>query len=198
LNPCSCPSQAVHAKKLSYVDFNFTQVIGELHGIHMLKLASLYVVQITMHWDVLVHKWVPANAVNVVLDRLNLVRDGMPSNVFACIGRRANSRFYCIYCCTTSASFSPAGEPPVSWALVKVLPSNAAVVKSLASKSLINASEKNSMPQLVWCTTNHSFVPSNLWLMTRDRMASSVARPPALRITCASLHTTVQMPLAPG
>ena len=38
----------------------------------------------------------------------------------------------------------------------------------------------------VWCTTNHSAVPRSLYEMTSDRMASSVARPPALRMTCAS------------
>lgn len=47
---------------------------------------------------------------------------------------------------------------------------------------------KSSMPQPVWCTTNHSLVPSSLCEMTRERMASSVARPPALRMTCASLQ----------
>ena len=44
---------------------------------------------------------------------------------------------------------------------------------------------KNSMPQLVWWQTNHSVVPSSLCEMTKLRMASSVARPPALRMTCA-------------
>src|ERR1700722_7965367 len=34
--------------------------------------------------------------------------------------------------------------------------------------------------------TNHSCVPRSLWEMTSDRMASSVARPPALRMTWAS------------
>src|SRR6185295_3651564 len=34
--------------------------------------------------------------------------------------------------------------------------------------------------------TNHSFVPSSLYEITSERIASSLARPPALRITCAS------------
>src|ERR1700747_1900953 len=34
--------------------------------------------------------------------------------------------------------------------------------------------------------TNHSFVPKSLYEMTRERIASSLARPPALRITCTS------------
>src|SRR5512141_1504961 len=34
--------------------------------------------------------------------------------------------------------------------------------------------------------TNHSRVPSSLWEITSDRIASSLARPPALRMTCAS------------
>src|SRR5260221_2877490 len=34
--------------------------------------------------------------------------------------------------------------------------------------------------------TNHSFVPSSLEEITSERIASSLARPPALRITCAS------------
>ena len=42
------------------------------------------------------------------------------------------------------------------------------------------------MPQLVWWMTNHSFVPSSLYEITSERMASSLARPPALRMTCAS------------
>jgi hypothetical protein len=36
------------------------------------------------------------------------------------------------------------------------------------------------MPQSVWCTTNHSFVPSSLCEMTSERIASSLARPPAV------------------
>src|SRR5215468_6943285 len=38
--------------------------------------------------------------------------------------------------------------------------------------------------------TNHSRVPSSLYEMTSDRIASSLARPPALRITCASPSTS--------
>ena len=34
--------------------------------------------------------------------------------------------------------------------------------------------------------TNHSRVPSSLYEITSDRIASSLARPPALRMTCAS------------
>ena len=45
---------------------------------------------------------------------------------------------------------------------------------------------KNSMPQFVWWMTNHSAVPSSLWEMTSERIASSLARPPALRMTWAS------------
>ena len=50
----------------------------------------------------------------------------------------------------------------------------------------MTSSLKNSMPQFVWWTTNHSRVPSSLYEMTSDRIASSLARPPALRITWAS------------
>jgi hypothetical protein len=42
------------------------------------------------------------------------------------------------------------------------------------------------MPQLVWWMTNHSRVPSSLWEITSERIASSLARPPAFRITWAS------------
>src|SRR5258705_6860370 len=42
------------------------------------------------------------------------------------------------------------------------------------------------IPQSLWCTTNHSWVPSSLWEITSERMASSDARPPALRMTWAS------------
>ena len=42
------------------------------------------------------------------------------------------------------------------------------------------------MPHSVWWITNHSLVPSSLCEMTSDRIASSLARPPAFRITWAS------------
>src|ERR1700731_721474 len=42
------------------------------------------------------------------------------------------------------------------------------------------------IPQSVWGTTNHSRVPRSLYEITRDRMASSLARPPAFRITWAA------------
>ena len=45
---------------------------------------------------------------------------------------------------------------------------------------------EESMPQSVWWMTNHSLVPSSLYEITRERIASSDALPPALRITCAS------------
>ena len=45
---------------------------------------------------------------------------------------------------------------------------------------------KNSIPQSVWWMTNHSAVPSSLYEMTSERIASSLARPPALRMTWAS------------
>ena len=38
---------------------------------------------------------------------------------------------------------------------------------------------KNSIPQSVWWMTNHSAVPSSLYEMTSERIASSLARPPA-------------------
>ena len=47
----------------------------------------------------------------------------------------------------------------------------------------MTSSVKNSIPQLVWWMTNHSLVPSSLYEMTRERMASSLARPPAFRMT---------------
>ena len=50
----------------------------------------------------------------------------------------------------------------------------------------MTSSSNSSMPQSVWWTTNHSRVPSSLWEITSERSASSLARPPALRITCAS------------
>ncbi len=46
-------------------------------------------------------------------------------------------------------------------------------------------SSKYSIPQSVWWTTNHSSVPSSLCDTTSERIASSVARPPAFRNTCA-------------
>jgi len=42
------------------------------------------------------------------------------------------------------------------------------------------------IPQSVWWITMHSRVPSSCVEMTIDRSASSLARPPALRTTCAS------------
>ena len=50
----------------------------------------------------------------------------------------------------------------------------------------MTSSVKNSMPQFVWWMTNHSRVPSSLYEMTSERIASSLARPPALRMTWAS------------
>ena len=44
----------------------------------------------------------------------------------------------------------------------------------------------SSIPQSVWWMTNHSRVPRSLYEITNDRMASSLARPPAFRITWAS------------
>src|SRR5262249_31346986 len=52
----------------------------------------------------------------------------------------------------------------------------------LRRSSLVNV----SMPQSVWCITPNSFVPRSSVEMTRERIASSDARPPALRIMCAS------------
>src|SRR5208282_2776824 len=37
--------------------------------------------------------------------------------------------------------------------------------------------------------TNHSLVPNSLYEITSERIASSLARPPALRITCAAPST---------
>ena len=43
----------------------------------------------------------------------------------------------------------------------------------------MTSSVKNSIPQSVWWMTNHSAVPSSLYEMTSERIASSLARPPA-------------------
>ena len=43
----------------------------------------------------------------------------------------------------------------------------------------MTSSVKISMPQLVWWMTNHSPVPCSLWEITSERIASSLARPPA-------------------
>ena len=48
------------------------------------------------------------------------------------------------------------------------------------------SSLNSSMPQSLWCTTKYSSVPSSLCEITSERIASSLARPPALRITWAS------------
>ena len=48
------------------------------------------------------------------------------------------------------------------------------------------SSVNSSMPQFVWWMTNHSRVPRSLYDMTSERSASSLARPPAFRMTCAS------------
>src|SRR5215213_382320 len=51
----------------------------------------------------------------------------------------------------------------------------------------LNSSSVNvSIPQPVWCMRTISFVPSRRCEMARERIASSVTTPPALRITCAS------------
>src|SRR5262245_5116476 len=47
-------------------------------------------------------------------------------------------------------------------------------------------SEKSSIPQPVWWISTISSVPSSRWLMTSERIASSVTTPPALRMTWAS------------
>src|SRR5215467_15306226 len=80
----------------------------------------------------------------------------------------------------------PQTEPPPCLGLDQVLPSKFAVARLSSSKVLMISSEKVSMPQLLWWMTNHSLVPSSLCEITSERMASSVARPPALRITWAS------------
>src|SRR5262249_31124223 len=80
----------------------------------------------------------------------------------------------------------PQTEPPPCLALDHALPSKFAVARLSSSKVLMISSENVSIPQLVWWMTNHSLVPSSLCEITSERMASSVARPPALRITWAS------------
>src|SRR6266446_4462762 len=83
---------------------------------------------------------------------------------------------------TNWASVEP-GPLPTSrnpWAL------SSAVSRLRARRSRMRASVKNSIPQLVWWMTNHSRVPRSLYEITSERMASSLARPPALRMTCAS------------
>jgi hypothetical protein len=72
----------------------------------------------------------------------------------------------------------PVSRQP-SWPIV-------AVSRLLASSLRMISSVKVSMPQSVWWITNHSRVPSSLCEITSERIASSLARPPALRITCAS------------
>jgi hypothetical protein len=49
----------------------------------------------------------------------------------------------------------------------------------------MTSSVKISMPQFVWWMTNHSPVPCSLWEITSERIVSSLARPPAFRITCS-------------
>ena len=49
-----------------------------------------------------------------------------------------------------------------------------------------SSSVKESMPQPVWWMRRISSVPSRCWLIDRERIVSSVTRPPALRMTCAS------------
>src|SRR5262244_663561 len=80
----------------------------------------------------------------------------------------------------------PQTEPPPCLGLDHALPSKFAVARLSSSKVPMISSENVSMPQLVWWMTNHSLVPSSLCEITSERMASSVARPPALRITWAS------------
>ena len=48
------------------------------------------------------------------------------------------------------------------------------------------SSENVSIPQSVWCRSTISSVPSSRWLIASERIASSVATPPALRMTWAS------------
>src|SRR5215472_10675386 len=64
--------------------------------------------------------------------------------------------------------------------------SNVAVFRLLARSLRISSFVNSSIPQSVWWMTNHSRVPSSLYEITSDRMASSLARPPAFRITWAS------------
>src|SRR6476660_9547880 len=50
-----------------------------------------------------------------------------------------------------------------------------AVSRLCLSSERITSSVKSSMPQSVWWTTNHSSVPSSLWEITSEWMASSLA-----------------------
>jgi hypothetical protein len=81
-----------------------------------------------------------------------------------------------------AASAEP-GPVPIS---VKPSGPSCAVSRLFASNRRITSSVKNSIPQFVWWMTNHSRVPRSLYEMTSERIASSLARPPAFRMTCAS------------
>jgi hypothetical protein len=59
----------------------------------------------------------------------------------------------------------------------KPLGLNSAVSRLDAGSSRITSLEKNSIPQLVWWMTKNSRVSRIFQLMTRDRIASSLARP---------------------
>ncbi len=56
------------------------------------------------------------------------------------------------------------------------------------------ASVSDSIPQPVWWMTIHSRVPSSLHEITSERIASLLARPPALRRICASPSRRPAMP----
>src|SRR5215472_17049502 len=64
--------------------------------------------------------------------------------------------------------------------------SNVAVFKLLAKRRRMSSLVNSSIPQSVWWMTNHSRVPRSLYEITNDRMASSLALPPAFLITWAS------------
>jgi hypothetical protein len=53
----------------------------------------------------------------------------------------------------------------------------------------VGGGDRLSMPQSVWWMTTNSRVPSSQLEIMSDRSASSVARPPALRTTCAPISS---------
>ncbi len=62
----------------------------------------------------------------------------------------------------SQSMYSPARDPGPEPTSVKPSGPSAAVSRLLASSPRITSSVKNSIPQLLWCTTNHSLVPSSL------------------------------------
>src|SRR5882724_4543768 len=119
---------------------------------HLDQAARCHVVDVPIDRDVWWHKGMVPNAAHVSHDTTGLVLDREPVNN------------------------SPSADPGPGPASRQPRPSKIAVPRLCARRPRMTSSVKVSMPQLVWWMTNHSRVPSSLWEITSERIASLLAR----------------------